>query len=169
MNIQSVLLLVLLSVSLPSMAIVNGHEYPFDQGTEAQNQSRAEIFQLLSYELRCPKCQNQNLADSNAMIAGDLRRELYSQVLEDKTADDIVDFMVNRYGEFVLYKPKLAPITFALWYGPFILAGIALLTFGWILISRRKKQDKHSQPELSAQDEQRLADILKADTDEEKP
>ena len=68
-----------------------------------------------------------------------------------------------------MYKPKLAPITFALWYGPFILAGIALLTFVWILISRRKKQGKQEQTELSAQDEQRLADILKADTDEEKP
>ena len=62
-------------------------------------------FQALSKELRCPKCQNQNLADSNSPIAADLRRELYELLQQGKADSEIVNFMVARYGEFVLYRP----------------------------------------------------------------
>ncbi len=126
-------------VSMQSHAIVNGHEYPFTQGSEIENQTRAQLFRKLAEELRCPKCQNQNLADSNAMIASDLRRELYSQVKAGKQGEDIVEFMVNRYGEFVLYNPKMNAQTFFLWYGPIILLGLAILTFAFVLFVRRKK------------------------------
>ena len=126
------LLCTLLIASLPTHAIVNGHEYQFD------DPERAAVFRVLANELRCPKCQNQNLADSNAMIADDLRRELYQQVKEGKGSTEIVDFMVNRYGEFVLYRPKVNAMTYVLWYGPAGLCIIAALVF--IVVMRQRKR-----------------------------
>lgn len=126
--------------SASALAIVNGHEYPFKQGTEIENQDRAQLFRQLAEELRCPKCQNQNLADSNAMIASDLRRELYQQVKAGKQGNEIIEFMVNRYGEFVLYSPKMNARTFALWYGPIFLLALAVFTFVLVVFKRRKRQ-----------------------------
>ncbi len=83
----------------------------------------------LAAELRCLVCQNQTIADSNAELAVDLRREINVQIAAGKTDADIVDFMVTRYGEFVLYRPPLKSATLLLWFGPplFILGGIVLL------------------------------------------
>ena len=80
-------------------------------------------------ELRCLVCQNQNLADSNAELAVDLRRKTYEMVRQDKSEKEIADFMVDRYGEFVLYRPPLTSNTLLLWTGPFIilLIGVGLL------------------------------------------
>jgi cytochrome c-type biogenesis protein CcmH len=97
-------------------------------------------FQALSKELRCPKCQNQNLADSNSPIAADLRNELYSLLQQGKADSEIVDFMVNRYGEFVLYRPRVSELTYILWFGPLVLIlfGVVIV----IVIVRRKPVDK---------------------------
>jgi cytochrome c-type biogenesis protein CcmH len=97
-------------------------------------------FQELSKELRCPKCQNQNLADSNSPIAADLRNELYDLLQQGKADSEIVDFMVNRYGEFVLYRPRVSELTYVLWFGPaiLILFGIIIVT----VIVRRKPVDE---------------------------
>lgn len=122
----------LISLSIQSHGIVNGHEYQFDED------GKAAIFRQLANELRCPKCQNQNLADSNAMIADDLRRELYQQVQEGKGSQEIVDFMVNRYGDFVLYRPKVNAMTYVLWYGPAALCVIAAFAFAMVIRQRRK-------------------------------
>ena len=83
----------------------------------------------LAAELRCLVCQNQTIADSNAELAVDLRREINVQIAAGKTDADIVDFMVTRYGDFVLYRPPLKSATLFLWFGPglFILGGVALL------------------------------------------
>jgi len=97
-------------------------------------------FQALSKELRCPKCQNQNLTDSNSPIAADLRKELYELLQQGKADIEIVNFMVDRYGEFVLYRPRVSGLTYVLWFGP-----IALILFGIIVvivIVRRKPIDK---------------------------
>ncbi|HEY7774552.1 MAG TPA: cytochrome c-type biogenesis protein [Marinagarivorans sp.] len=89
-------------------------------------------------ELRCPKCKNQNLEGSNAPIAQDLRRELHRLIVEGKNDQDIVDFMVGRYGDFVLYRPPLQKNTYILWYGPvfMLLLGIVILA---LIIYRRSK------------------------------
>jgi len=137
--LRSIFLIVCCVFSFQALAIVNGHEYPFKQGTDIENQNRAQLFRKLAEELRCPKCQNQNLADSNAMIASDLRRELYQQVKDGKKGNEIVEFMVNRYGEFVLYKPKMNARTFALWYGPLFLLAIAGMVFAFVVFKRRKQ------------------------------
>jgi len=176
-SIKSVLtssaLLVLFVFSLSAQAIVDGHEYQFNSDDALQNASRAELFRQLAEELRCPKCQNQNLSDSNAMIAGDLRRELYSQVQDGKNSEQIVDFMVNRYGEFVLYRPALNNKTLALWYGPFVLLALAGIIFVSVILARKSKNkstavtaeaiDKNTEQTvdpLSADEETRLDELL---------
>jgi cytochrome c-type biogenesis protein CcmH len=86
-------------------------------------------YNKLIAELRCLVCQNQNLADSNAELAVDLRRKTYEMVSKDKTEKEIASFMVQRYGDFVLYRPPLNSNTLLLWTGPFIilLIGVSLL------------------------------------------
>jgi cytochrome c-type biogenesis protein CcmH len=101
------------------------------------NQTR---YQSLIEELRCPKCQNQNLADSGSGIAVDLREQVHSMIETGKTDQEIVDYMVARYGEFVLYRPQHSSATFFLWYGPFILLGIGLSIFALVVIANRKKR-----------------------------
>lgn len=112
-----------------SMAVVDIYE--FDTASQRQR------YHELSEELRCPKCQNQNLAGSDSQIAGDLRRELHRLLLEGKSDREIKTYMVDRYGEFVLYKPRLQKATLVLWVLPFALfvMGIFVLT---TVVSRRK-------------------------------
>lgn len=95
-------------------------------------------YNSLIEELRCPKCQNQNLADSNAGIAVDLRDQIYTMIEQGLSDKEIVDYMVARYGEFVLYKPANNAGTFFLWYGPLILLVLGLIAFVLIIRSNRK-------------------------------
>jgi len=140
---------------------------------EFKDEATRERFKALTEELRCPKCQNQNLADSNSPIAKDLRNEVYRMVGEDQSDDEIVDFMVARYGDFVLYRPRMDASTYVLWYGPFVLLAFgALVVF---MITRRKRKAKSSDVAevveksdsehagLSETDQQRLNAILKQD------
>ena len=150
-----------LILSQLSYAIVDGHEYVFDDGSEVENENRAQLFQKLAQELRCPKCQNQNLSDSNAMIAGDLRRELYQQVKSGQDGESIVDFMVNRYGEFVLYRPKVNNMTYVLWFGPVALLMIGLICL--IVIVRKRKQNEQSLEPLSEEQQKRIDQLLAKD------
>ena len=90
-------------------------------------------YRELTEQLRCLVCQNQSLADSDAGLAQDLRQEVYQMVRDGKDAREVVDFMVTRYGDFVLYKPPLRPATWLLWAGPLLLllVGLAVLA-GWL-------------------------------------
>ncbi len=115
-------------------------------------------YQALVKELRCPKCQNQNLADSHAPIAADLRREVYQLLQQGKSDGEIVDFMVKRYGEFVLYRPKVSTLTYVLWFGPAVLLLIGAIVVVMIL---RPKSAKKVQKSLSAEQQDKLANILK--------
>ncbi len=98
-------------------------------------------YNKLIEELRCLVCQNQNLADSNAELAVDLRRKTYEMVKQDKTEREIASYMVDRYGEFVLYRPPLNSNTLLLWMGPFIilLIGVGLL----IRTIRRRRAEQN--------------------------
>ncbi len=98
---------------------------------------QAELYQLLLREYRCLKCQNQNLADSNAGLAGDLRREIRTQVIAGKTQAEIDEYLVSRYGEFVLYRPRFSGKTLVLWLLPF---GLFFAAVGGLLISSRKRK-----------------------------
>ena len=170
----SLLFFASLLIVAQSHAIVDGHEYQFTEGDAIENESRADLFKQLAEELRCPKCQNQNLADSNAMIAQDLRRELYSQVKEGKGEQDIIDFMVDRYGEFVLYKPAMNEKTIVLWYGPIALLALAIVVFLVVVLTRRAKakaeiKSQEDAPEsISAEEQARIDALLNADEKDSK-
>lgn len=116
-------------------------------------------YQDLSVVLRCPKCQNQNIAESNSPIANDLRGEIYRMLLEGQSDEQIVDFMVARYGDFVLYAPRLSPRTALLWLGP----GALLMTGGLalaIFVANRRRARPTQAEALSDADRHRLARLL---------
>jgi len=104
----------------------------YDFATEEQRQRYHHFVE----ELRCPKCQNQNLSGSNSAIAEDLRRELHRLLLEGRSDEEIVDFMVSRYGEFILYRPPLDRHTLVLWAFPGVLLLIGVVV-GVLLLRRR--------------------------------
>ena len=97
-----------------------------------------QMYHALIDELRCLVCQNQNIAESNADLASDLRREVYRMVEDGQSEDEIAGFMVARYGDFVLYRPPLKGGTILLWVGPFVLAAIGLAALGLHLRKRRR-------------------------------
>ena len=114
-------------------------------------------FQALTKELRCPKCQNQNLAGSNSPIAADLRKELYELLQQGKADSEIVSFMVDRYGEFVLYRPRVSSLTYVLWFGPIVLILLGIIIV--IVIVRRKPVAK-SDLVLSKEQQDKLNNFL---------
>lgn len=113
-------------------------------------------FKQFSEELRCLVCQNQTLADSNAGLALDLRNELYKLIQRDASDEEIKNFMVSRYGDFVLYKPPVKTTTYLLWFGPFILAIIGIA----ILLRMIRNVGKQTIQPLSAEDQQRVQQLL---------
>ncbi|KAA0694595.1 cytochrome c-type biogenesis protein CcmH [Halopseudomonas laoshanensis] len=146
------LLLAVLAFVPASLAAIDTYEFD----TEEQ---RARFYQL-SGELRCPKCQNQNIADSNSPIANDLRREIFRMLDEGQSNDQIVEFMVMRYGDFVRYKPALTAQTAVLWFAPavFLLAGF----IGLVVMLRRRQRALRSTADqhLNADEQQRLKSLL---------
>lgn len=124
--------------------------YHFDSKEEE------EAFRELSAKLRCLVCQNQSLADSDAELADDLRREVYNLWREGKSNDEIAEFLVARYGDFVLYDPPLKPSTYFLWFGPLVMLIIGAIVLGRVL--RTKSTD--SEVELNEEEQQRLKELL---------
>ncbi len=109
----------------------------------------------LASELRCLVCQNQTLADSNAPLAVDLRNQIREQLKGGASERDVIDFLVARYGDFVLYRPPLKASTLALWGGPFV-----CLALGFIVLFRRLARRRGAAPELSAAERERAAKLL---------
>lgn len=150
----------LLVISISSLAAIEVHE--FDNDVDRLR------YQSFINEMRCPKCTNQNLAGTNSPIAEDLRRELVFMIKGGKSDKEIVDFMVERYGEFILYRPRLSPATLLLWAAPIILliAGIVLL----LLIVRKRRGievETDGDSGLSSAEHARLASLLNASSDKE--
>jgi cytochrome c-type biogenesis protein CcmH len=109
----------------------------------------------LAHELRCLVCQNQTIADSNAPLAVDLRNQIREQLAAGKSESDVMDFMVARYGDFVLYRPPLKPSTVLLWAGPFV-----FLLLGIFLLYRRVTRRRPPDAQLSEADRARAAKLL---------
>ena len=115
-----------------------------------------KTYESLTAELRCLVCQNQNIADSHAELAGDLRRQVYEMLQKGKSKDEIVQFMIDRYGDFVLYNPPFNTKTGLLWLGPLALLLIGLVMIG--LIIRRKKHAV--KVELDSQQREKIRQLL---------
>lgn len=111
----------------------------------------------LAAELRCLVCQNQTLADSHAPLAEDLRREVRDMVAKGKTDAEIIEFLVGRYGDFVLYRPPWKATTVALWLGPSLLLAAGMLLLGRAIRRRARSAEA---PFLSDEDRRRLAEVL---------
>ena len=126
---------------------------------EFRDEVERERYRTLTEELRCPKCQNQNIADSNAPIAMDLRQEIFRMLEEGQSNDQIVDYLVDRYGDFVRYKPPVNAKTMLLWYGP---VGLLVLGFGvlTVILVRRRRVEKAPASTLSETERERLAQLL---------
>ncbi|MCG7932987.1 MAG: cytochrome c-type biogenesis protein CcmH [Candidatus Thiodiazotropha lotti] len=125
-------------------------EYNFED--PAQDEDFREIIE----EMRCLVCQNESLAGSNAELAIDLRNEIYDMMKSGQSKGEIIDFMVARYGDFVLYSPPVKPSTYPIWFGPlivFLIGGIVLFR-----IIKRKNQSRET--ELSEAEQQRLEKLL---------
>ncbi len=115
--------------------------------------------QKLSKELRCLVCRNESLADSPAGLADDLRREIREQIKAGKSDQEIIAFLQARYGEYILYRPRVRPITYLLWFGPFVilLAGLVLL-FRYI----KQRRDAITEQPLTDDDRRRAEKLLDA-------
>jgi cytochrome c-type biogenesis protein CcmH len=118
----------------------------------------------LSQELRCLVCQNETLADSRADLAEDLRDEIRQQMKAGKSDKEIIAFLTDRYGQFILYRPQVTPTTYLLWFGPFVLllGGLALL-FYYI----KQRRDLIPEQPLSADERKRAEAMLRADSRKE--
>ncbi|MCS2164222.1 cytochrome c-type biogenesis protein [Scandinavium manionii] len=110
--------------------------FPFRSNTQERE------WREITQSLRCPKCQNSSIADSDAMIAEDMRRKVFALQLQGKSRQEIIDYMTLRYGEFVTYQPPVTPVTLILWLGPLL-----ILLGGGIIIVRRthyhQQKDMH--------------------------
>jgi len=113
---------------------INSHAVDSRQLSDPKQQ---ESYETLTKELRCLVCQNQTIADSNAELASDLRRQVYEMLQQGKSEQDIIRYMTDRYGEFVLYKPAFAGKTSLLWIAPVVFLFMGLMTV--FLVIRRKR------------------------------
>ncbi|WP_440876172.1 cytochrome c-type biogenesis protein [Thalassotalea sp. PLHSN55] len=152
MQLLRILVIAFLSVFACSVMASPVETYTF------KDEVSQKRYNSLVKELRCPKCQNQNLADSNSQIAVDLRQEVYEMVEQGKADSEIVNFMVDRYGEFVLYRPKVSSLTYVLWFGPvvFLIGGLII-----VVAMLRRKPKAQEQASLSSEQQDKLNQILK--------
>ena len=134
----AVLLAITLSVSANSIEV-----YTFE------NKQQEKVYHSLTQDLRCLVCQNQNIAESNAELAKDMRRKTYEMVKQDKSEKEISAFMVTRYGDFVLYRPPFEPMTWLLWFGPLIIFIIGIL----FVVRFMKSQKSDAQVESLSEEE----------------
>ena len=124
-------------------------------GVRGEDSSLEKRTAALAQELRCLVCQNQTLADSNAPLAVDLRNQIREQLKGGASEREVIDFMVARYGDFVLYRPPFKASTLALWLGPFV-----LLALGALLLVRRLLRRRAPEPPLSEAQRARAAKLL---------
>jgi cytochrome c-type biogenesis protein CcmH len=126
--------------------------FSFAENLEMENRVRS-----LEEKLRCLVCQNQTLADSNAELAADLRKQVRDQIAAGKSDAQIVDYLVQRYGDFVLYEPPFKATTVLLWVGPFVLLATAVLVLVRTLRRRRRAADE---PALGPEDKRLVERVL---------
>lgn len=129
--------------------------YTFDSKEEEQD------FREFTAQLRCLVCQNQSLAESDADLADDLRREVYGMWRSGKSKEEMVAFLVDRYGDFVLYNPPFKPSTYILWFSPLFLIIIA----GFFLLRTLVRKNRAAEQTLTDEEQQRINELLSKTSD----
>lgn len=154
--LRRISLLLVLLTALPALAVIE--TYQFD--TELQRQR----YNAFIEELRCPKCQNQNLSGSDSAISQDLRRQIHQMIMAGKSDIEITQYMVDRYGDFVLYRPRFNAATAVLWLGPVVLL---LLGLGiWATFVRRRGDDSPAESTSAPLSEQQQEDLQRLLSDD---
>jgi cytochrome c-type biogenesis protein CcmH len=116
-----------------------GGAFPADAQEALDDPVLDARYRALTHEVRCPKCLNESIAESKAPVAAELRREIRRLLLEGASDDEIKTFLSARYGEFVLYRPRMTPTTIAIWAAPFILLALGAFVF-WRILAARTNQ-----------------------------
>ena len=155
--LRGLIVSVVLSFALPVLAVqIEFHTF--------ENEQREKLYLDLIAELRCVKCQNQNLAESNAELATDMREKTYEMITAGKSREDVVNYMTARYGDFVLYKPPFKSKTILLWVGPPLLLFLSL----FMLLKIVRKQSKQVPKQLSDDERESVRSVLKSNSSSEK-
>lgn len=144
--------LLLIGVLIGSASVFAKEAAPLAADPELEKKVNA-----IAAELRCLVCQNQTIADSHAELAIDLKEQVREMVRQGKTRDDVVDYMVQRYGDFVRYRPPVKPTTYLLWAGPFLLLAGGLII---LVVNLRKRKELVTEAPLSEEEHQKLESIL---------
>jgi len=152
-NQTSMLMALLLSFSL---MLFSHNSQAAIESFEFDNAQQEQTFHELTKLLRCPKCQNNNIADSNAELAKDLRNKTYELVTQGQTKDQVIDYMVARFGNFVRYDPPVTPVTIFLWLGPLL-----FVVFGLLVLFRQIKKQPSKATNLDPQQQEKLQQLLK--------
>lgn len=137
----------LLLIGLSAQAAIDVYEF--------ESPEQEQRYRLLIEELRCPKCQNQNLAGSDAGVATDLKNRAYELMKEGKSDEEIRAHLIERYGDFITYRPPLRAGTLLLWIGPFVLLLLAAVILVW-----RVRRPAAAPAAISAEERERLARLL---------
>lgn len=137
----------LLLASLGTHAAIDVYEF--------ESPEQEQRYRLLIDELRCPKCQNQNLAGSDAGVATDLKNRAYELMMEGKSDEEIRTYMIERYGDFITYRPPVRRSTMLLWIGPFV-----LLLLGAVILVWRVRRPAAAPAAISVEERERLARLL---------
>ena len=157
----------LISALVLGLSLMVGNAFAAIDTFEFADKNQSERFRKLTEELRCPKCQNQNIADSESPIALDMRNEIYQMLQEGKTNPEIETYLVDRFGEFVRYRPPVQKSTLLLWYGPAGLLGLGFIILGVILFRRKQattKQVAQDGIQLNVNEQQQLDSLLHQQT-----
>jgi cytochrome c-type biogenesis protein CcmH len=131
---------------------------------EFANETQRQRYYSFIQEMRCPKCENQSLGGSNSPIAMELRHQLYLMIDDGRSDKEIIDFMVERYGDYILYRPRVMPVTLLLWFGPGLLLIIGIIILIVTIRSRRRLAAQTPSPALSAEEQARLAELLRSES-----
>lgn len=143
-------LLIILFISNTIFAANNNYNYQFNSVDQQKQFSR------ITHELRCLVCQNESLADSNAPLAKDLRQKIAMQIKSGSSDKQILNFLINRYGDFILYKPRLMPTTYLLWFSPVIFLLLGMMMWWRITHSKYFMQEQ----DFTEQEQQRLKQLM---------
>lgn len=147
-----------LTLSMAAHAAIQVYEF--------ENLEQEQQFKELGNTLRCPKCQNNTIADSNAELAVDLRQKVYEMTKQGKSKQEIIDYMTARYGNFVTYNPPFTAATSILWLGPLF---VVVVGFGFIILrSRAKKAQPQQEQSWDKDKEARLNELLDEKNNEDK-